>query len=123
MNKRAVAVIGVTERVQKQIATARVVGKIAVQLGWRETGKALRRLSGRLTKSHVSAAVDEVDTDPRLAISNYQHAVAVDIIAQLESLSEDQLRAIALFESSHRRRRTVLSKISQLLATEQIEQS
>ncbi|MEO8163285.1 MAG: hypothetical protein ABI590_05825, partial [Ilumatobacteraceae bacterium] len=112
----------VAERVQKQVATARVVGKFAVQLGWRQTDRAIRNLIGSMSNSKSAPAVVEREIDTHLAIANYQQIVAVDIIAQLGSLTIDELHNIAEFENSHRRRRTVLHKIDQLLSTERFKQ-
>lgn len=123
MNRRAVAIVEVAERVQKQMATARVVGKIAVQIGWRQADRAMRNLIGTVTNSKSTPVIVGAKAEPQLAIANYQQAVAADIIAQLEGLSSAELHAIAEFENAHRMRRTVLHKISQLLSTEHLSQS
>ncbi len=123
MNKGAVAIVEIAERVQKQIATARVVGKFAVRIGWSHADRAIRKLSGSVAESSSVPTTQGMETEPQLAIVNYQHIAAVDVIAQLETLSSDQLCAIAEFESAHRKRRTVLHKISQLLSTEHPGQS
>lgn len=117
MKKRAVAVVEVMERLQKQVTTARMVGKMAVHIGSREIGKAIRHIITTVADSKVTPGVTDIDTETHLALANYPTLSAVDIIAQLESLSADELRAIADFESSHRMRRTVLFKINQLLPT------
>lgn len=123
MNKRTLAIVEVAERVQKQIATARVVGKIAVQIGWRQADRAFRGLIAQVTSSKSAPAVERKKASPQLAIANYQQIVAADIIAQLDSLSADELHAIADFENTHRKRRTVLHKISQLMSTENFRQT
>ena len=49
-----------------------------------------------------------------LAIDGYDAMPAIEIVSRLESLSPEQLTAIADHESANRRRRTVLGKIAQL---------
>jgi hypothetical protein len=117
MNRPVIAVVEVMERVQKQITTARMVGKIAVHVGSREIGNAIRQVIASVTDSRVVPTVADIDTETHLPLVNYPTLNAVDIVAQLETLSADELRAIADFEGAHRMRRTVLFKIDQLLST------
>lgn len=49
-----------------------------------------------------------------LGIPDYDSLPAIDIVGQLESLNPTELSAVDTYERSHRRRRTVLGKISQL---------
>lgn len=51
-----------------------------------------------------------------LGIPDYDSLPAIDIVGQLESLNPAELSAVDAYERSHRRRRTVLGKISQLSA-------
>ena len=123
MNKRALAVVEVLERVQRQLTTARLVGKIAVDIGAREVGKAIRQV---MSTGNESKAVSEkvgIDSVPHLALEDYPALNAIDIIAQLDSLSADDLQELANFENSHRKRRTVLFKIDQVLATKRANHS
>ncbi len=137
MNIESAAVVRTMERIQQQMAAARVVGKIATQYGSRQISKQIRQFLTTLTdlavkpQSHqpnrsVAAAEKSVvvvssetiiDTESDLAIANYSVLSAVQIVAQLESLSGNELRAIAEFENAHRMRRTILFKIDQLLPT------
>ena len=116
MNNRVITVIEVMERVQKQITAAHMVGKIAVHVGSREIGRAIRQVIASVTDSKVVPKVADIYTETHLPLANYPSLGAVDIVARLETLSADELRTIANFEGSHRMRRTVLSKIDQLLS-------
>ena len=51
-----------------------------------------------------------------LAIPGYSTLSAPQVVAHLEGLSKDELEAIAAYESSTRRRKTVLSRVEQLIA-------
>lgn len=123
MNRRALAVVELLERVQRHLTTARMVGKIAVDIGSREVGKALRHVVTTVNDSKVAPDTVSTDSELQLALVNYSMLSAIDIITQLESLSDDELRAIAEFENSHRKRRTVLFKIDQLLSTNRASHS
>lgn len=123
MNKRALAVVEVLERVHKQLNTARLVGRIAVNIGSREVGKAIRHVMNTMNDSKTSSDTVGIHPESRLPLVDYPMLSAVDIIAQLESLSVDELRVLADYENSHRKRRTVLFKIDQLLATNRANHS
>lgn len=51
-----------------------------------------------------------------LAIPDYDHLAASQVVARLGGLERDELIAIREFELSNRGRRTILSKVDQLLA-------
>ena len=61
------------------------------------------------------AAVEDADD---LAIPDYDHLPAIDIVDQLETLSADELAEIEAYERENRRRRTVLGKIAKLTGAE-----
>ena len=123
MNKRALAVVEVLERIQKQLITARLVGRIAVTIGSREVGKAFRHVLNTVNDSKTPSDTVGIQSESRLPLVDYPMLSAVDIIAQLESLSVDELQVLADFENLHRKRRTVLFKIDQLLATKRANHS
>lgn len=52
----------------------------------------------------------------RLAIPDYDSLAASQVVARLAGLRPDELDAVALYESAHRGRKTVLGKIAQLKA-------
>lgn len=63
----------------------------------------------------TEAGADESSSDvEQLAVPDYDHLPAIDIVDQLESLSGDELDRIEAYERANRRRRTVLGKIDQL---------
>lgn len=137
MNIESAASVRTMERIQQQMVAARVVGKIATQYGFRQISKTIRQFLATVTDLAVKpqahqpnrsvATAEEsvvvvpsettIDTESDLAITNYSVLSAVQIVAQLESLSVNELRAIAEFENAHRMRRTILFKIDQLLPT------
>jgi len=123
MNKRALAVVEVLERVQRQLTTARLVGKIAFDIGSREIGKALRQAVTTVRDLNAAPKIVNIDCESHLALVDYPTLSAVDIIAQLESLSADELQVLADFENSHRKRRTVLFKIDQVLSMKRANHS
>jgi hypothetical protein len=48
------------------------------------------------------------------AIEGYNNLSSPQVIALLDGLTESELDEVAAFESSHRRRRTILNRIAQL---------
>ena len=123
MSKRTLIVIEVLERVQRQLTTARLVGKIAVDIGSREIGKALRHVVATVYDSKAAPEIVDSDSVSHLPLNDYPMLSAIDIIARLEFLSVDELRVLADFENSHRKRRTVLFKIDQVLSTKRANHS
>ena len=65
------------------------------------------------TEAEVADDAESGESD-ELALPDYDHLPAIDIVGQLESLSDDELDAIEAYERTNRRRRTVLGKIAQL---------
>lgn len=51
---------------------------------------------------------------PLLPIDNYQQLTADQVIERLNRLSADQLKTVGLFESSHKKRKSVLETIERL---------
>jgi hypothetical protein len=51
-----------------------------------------------------------------LAITDYDSLAASQVIPRLESLTADELAAVARYETAHRARKTILGKISQIQA-------
>lgn len=107
---------------RQDLVAARVLGEMAVNEG-------LRRVRARNDGSEscpsevsprreVEPVPDEVPTavgdSDVLALPDYDHLPAVDIVAKLPALSTDERDQIEAYERTHRRRRTVLGKIEQL---------
>ena len=50
-----------------------------------------------------------------LAIADYDHLAARQVVDRLGGLDADELRAIADYERAHRHRQTILRRIDQLV--------
>jgi hypothetical protein len=53
----------------------------------------------------------------RRSLSDYDTLSASQVVRRLESLGQEELRAVQRYEGSHRNRRTILNRASQLLDT------
>jgi len=123
------------KKVQQQVNAARMIGKMAVQFGSKKLAAKLQDVSnGGAASSSASQTQGTRHTDEPnkadtpdanatvdssesvLPINDYSSRSALDIIAQLDGLSGEQLAHIAAFESANRARRTIIAKINQLLA-------
>jgi hypothetical protein len=51
----------------------------------------------------------------RRALADYDTLSASQVVRRLESLGQDELRAVQRYEASHRNRRTILNRAGQLL--------
>lgn len=118
------AVVG---RVQREIVLARFIGKLAVDQGLAELRQ---RLEAVVASPEVPTASDRrpsaaYPTNPAgapppapdagtLALADYDHLPATDIVAKLDGLEPDELDAIEAYERAGRARRTVLGKIDRL---------
>lgn len=69
-----------------------------------------------LTPAENDALSRSIDAD-ELAIPDYDHLPALDIVGQLDRLSSDERAEVERYERAHRGRRTVLGKIAQLDAS------
>jgi hypothetical protein len=58
-----------------------------------------------------------VEATVRRSLSDYDTLSASQVVRRLESLGQDELRAVQRYEASHRNRRTILNRASQLLDT------
>jgi len=130
-------------RVEGQVHTARLVGQFAVQMGRRQIESTLGGLKpGGHTEppgatappasagtSPAAAPVDDAETRPPaaapsdngaltsrvLGIPGYDSLSASQVVQRLGGLSQAELEAIRDHELSHRRRRTILNRVDQLL--------
>jgi hypothetical protein len=60
-------------------------------------------------------AAGEPRPDPNgLAIPGYDSLAASQVVQRLAGLSEEELAAVGAYESSHRARRTILTRVRQL---------
>jgi pyruvate/2-oxoglutarate dehydrogenase complex dihydrolipoamide acyltransferase (E2) component len=135
------------ERVETEISNARIIGKFVVDQGQRELGQRIGDLlshgGSRPDSSETEApgetaaapktapvpataapaaakpAPDQADTDiVERALAGYDTLSASQVVRRLESLGPVELRAVHRHEASHRNRRTILNRTSQLLDEE-----
>lgn len=114
-------------RVQREIVLARFIGKLALDQGAREVRQRIEALlsppaehagtveppGGDRTAPVPPAAVEMIDV-ASLALADYDHLPAADIVSKLDALEPDERDAIEAYERSNRHRRTVLGKLAQL---------
>lgn len=114
------------ERVRREIALARFLGKLAVDQGVRELRSRLDDLATAAAPATEATPVESVPEPTTaqsdrpgvdtLALADYDHLPASDIVAKLEGLEPDERDAIERYELAGRCRRTVLGKLDQLRA-------
>ena len=118
-------------RVQREIVLARFIGKLAIDQGAREVRQRIEALlspsteypgtvepsSGDSPAPVAAAAPGERIDATSLALSDYDHLPAADIVSKLDALEPDERDAIEVYERSNRHRRTVLGKLAQLSGT------
>jgi hypothetical protein len=127
------------QRVETEISNARVVGKFVVDQGQREVVQRVDALLGHDHPAPGAAAAPDADEGPVVepapvaaplprpapdpadgavveqALAGYDTLSASQVVRRLESLGPDELRAVHRHEASHRSRRTILNRTSQLL--------
>jgi hypothetical protein len=114
-------------RVQREIVLARFLGKLAVDQGVREVRQRLESLLVPVETSRAEQAeptndaVGDVDREAgrvidsrTLALADYDHLPASDIVSMLAGLEPDERDAIEAYELQGRHRRTILGKLAQL---------
>jgi hypothetical protein len=69
---------------------------------------------GRLEGEGLSATTPEVPEPSGLAIPGYDSLAASQVVPRLAGLSAEELAAVGAYESAHRARRTILTRIHQL---------
>jgi hypothetical protein len=113
-----------------QLGIARFVGKMAFQQVRRSVEDLLRPSDPQADPaSESSEPVGLAPTEgviiearghvaeapaPELAIPAYDTLAASQIVARLNGLNAEELRSVRLYEESHRARRTILGRITQL---------
>ena len=113
-------------RVQREIVLARFLGKLAVDQGVREVRQRIESLVA--PDERVEPAEAEPASDPvaavghpisatTLALADYDHLPASDIVSMLAGLEPDERDAIEAYELQGRHRRTILGKLAQLRDT------
>ncbi len=110
-------------RVQREIVLARFLGKLVVDQGVREVRQRIESLVA------PDERADPIETEPAsdpgevidhhiasttLALADYDHLPASDIVSMLAGLEPDERDAIEAYELQGRHRRTILGKLAQL---------
>ena len=128
---------GLVARGRQEVANARIVGKFVVDQGQQEVMRRLGGLLGRAatespppaTSPPPAAATAPAPQPPaprpapdpadgaivERALADYDTLSASQVVRRLENLGPDELRAVHRHEASHRNRRTILNRTSQLL--------
>ena len=130
------------QRMGGQVTVARMIGELAVRQGQRRAERVLQRLreqqsrpapsgpssegpanghrpppSATATPSSAASPPSSLGDASSLAIPGYDTLSASQVVPRLEGLSGDELEAIRAYEEGTRARKTVLTRIDQLLGS------
>ncbi len=100
------------DRFGGQVRLAQMFGRIAADSARRQAQGFARGRPGT-SASRPSAKASSTVHPP---FEDYDDLAATEVIARLEGLDTEALRAVRAYEQAHRNRRTVLGRIAQLLA-------
>ena len=113
-------VAGGCARVQQRVQVARWVGEMAVTFGRSEVERRLTTAAEhRSLQPIVAAPLAMVSAHKPSAppFEGYEHLAAAQIVQLLGRLPHAELVLIRDYETAHRRRRTILAKLTQLLGS------
>jgi hypothetical protein len=102
---------------RRELTAARGLRRLAVQVGYQRFTRASAAPESEATVEHGDAiTVSSVDatSDVHLPIPGYDQLAASQVVARLDGLDADGLRAVEEYETTHRGRRTILAKVAQL---------
>lgn len=117
------------ERGRNQVALLKVVGQFAVNKGRADADRILKTKPPASTVPHAAPTTSRTSPASRLRppvaaattaavqalpINNYDTLSASQIVPLLAGLRPEELARVRAYENSHRRRRTILGRISQL---------
>ena len=103
-------------RAEEQVRLARAIGQFAVPIARRKGEQAIREQVARTTERATRPAPSVPDAgDEELPIEGYDALPASSIVTLLDGLRPAQLRSIDRYERANRSRRTVLTRVAQLL--------
>lgn len=129
------------QRMGGQVTVARMIGELAVRQGQRRAERVMQRLreqpprpaspgrgseepaNGHRPSAASAAATPSSAASPptgdasSLAIPGYDTLSASQVVPRLEGLSVEELEAIRAYEEGTRARKTVLTRIDQLLGS------
>lgn len=105
-------------RVQREIVLARFLGKLAVDQGVREVRQRIESLVAPVERVEpIEPATEVIDhqfDSTTLALADYDHLPATDVVSMLAGLDPEERDAIEAYELQGRHRRTILGKLAQL---------
>ncbi|MGD0220365.1 MAG: hypothetical protein ABSC73_07905 [Acidimicrobiales bacterium] len=106
------------ERFGPRLALAGMLGRVAADSARRRAEAFVRRPTSEArpgqTPQPSRSTADPADAAD-LVIPNYETLSAAEVVARLAGLTPQELAAVRAFEIAHRARRTVLTRIAQLL--------
>ena len=130
------------QRMGGQVTVARMIGELAVRQGQRRAERVIQRLreqpsrpaspsrsgeepanghrpppSAAATPSSAASPQSSAGEASSLAIPGYDTLSASQVVPRLEGLSTEELEAIRAYEEGTRGRKTVLTRIDQLLGS------
>jgi len=103
------------ERFGPRLALAQMLGKVVADSARRRAGDVLRHPGGASGGDAAPAHVPADRAEADLPIPGYELLPAAEIVARLPGLTRRELDAVRDYEVAHRARRTVLTRIGQLL--------
>jgi hypothetical protein len=107
------------ERFGPRLALAQMFGRVAADTARRRAEAFVRRPSAERTSAGRAPAPSGQTAEPPaasdLAIPDYDSLSAAEVIARLAGLTPRELIEVRKHEMAHRARRTVLTRIAQLL--------
>ena len=108
-------------RVQREIVLARFLGKLAVDQGVREVRQRIESLVAPVERvepiepaTDADEVIDHQFASTTLALADYDHLPASDVVSMLAGLDPEERDAIEAYELQGRHRRTILGKLAQL---------
>jgi hypothetical protein len=103
------------DRFGGQVRLAQMFGKIAADTAKRQAEGFVRGRPGPRGSSNAApkSAAPPAERPP---FEDYERLAATEVIARLERLGLEELRAVRAYEQRHRNRRTILGRVSQLLS-------
>jgi hypothetical protein len=109
------------EHFAPRLALAQMLGRVAVNSARRRAEAFVRRPTAPEPTAPrpegAASPTEPTEMAPR-AIPGYDTLLAAEIVARLAGLTRSELREVRSFEMAHRARRTVLTRIAQLLDDE-----
>jgi hypothetical protein len=103
------------DRFGGQVRLAQMFGKIAADSARRQAEGFARGRPGSSSPAPSKGTPPGPATE-HAPFADYDDLAATEVISRLEGLGHEALRAVRAYEQSHRNRRTILGRITQLLS-------